>query len=171
MSTADLARESFANLRRNSHAVLDGCPTEALTWRADPDANTIAWLMWHLARVQDDHIAHLAGRPQVWTADWATRLGLAADDDRIGYGDTSEQVGAIAPDGPAPLREYVDAVLDATTEWLDEVTDDADWERIIDRSYDPPVTAGVRLASVIDDNLQHVGQAAFVRGVFERTCR
>jgi hypothetical protein len=46
--------------------------------------------------------------------------------------------------------------------------DAAELDRIIDRSYDPPVSVGVRLVSVISDNLQHAGQALYVRGSFDR---
>jgi hypothetical protein len=38
----------------------------------------------------------------------------------------------------------------------------------VDDYWDPPVTLGVRLVSIISDDLQHVGQAAFIRGVIER---
>jgi Protein of unknown function (DUF664) len=46
---------------------------------------------------------------------------------------------------------------------------DADLARIVDRSWDPPVSLGVRLVSVIADDLQHAGQAAFVRGTLQRS--
>jgi hypothetical protein len=38
----------------------------------------------------------------------------------------------------------------------------------VDRSWGPPVTLGVRLASVIADELQHAGQAVVVRGILQR---
>lgn len=168
MTTVALARELFGNIRSFTHDVLEGLPDEALGWRADPDANTIAWLVWHLARVQDDHVAGLGGGDQVWhTAAWPARFGLDPADDRIGYGDSSGQVGSLRPSDPAALGEYLDAVTDRTLAFLEGAADD-DWDRIVDERWDPPVTARVRLASIVSDDLQHVGQAAFVRGLWER---
>ena len=45
---------------------------------------------------------------------------------------------------------------------------DADLSRVVDEAWDPPVTLGVRLVSVISDGLQHAGQAAFIRGILRR---
>jgi hypothetical protein len=45
---------------------------------------------------------------------------------------------------------------------------EADLTRVVDRNWDPPVTVSVRLVSVIADDLQHVGQAAYVRGILQR---
>ena len=167
MTTVDLAGELIGNVRTSANRVLDDLPAAALTWRVDPTANTIAWLIWHLARVEDDHVADLAGADQVWSPEWAGRFGLDADDTRIGYGDSPEQVANVRPDSADTLRDYLGAVTDRTLAFL---TDGAphDWDRIVDDSWDPPVTARVRMASVITDTMQHVGQAAYVRGVYER---
>jgi uncharacterized damage-inducible protein DinB len=171
MHTAAFAREVFGNIREFALDALEGLPDEALTWQPADGANTIAWLVWHLARVQDDHIAHLAGSPQVWDADpaWATRFGLEAGDRRIGYGDTAEQVAQFAPADATVMTEYLDAVTDRTLAYLDGVGDEAHWDRVVDERWDPPVTARVRLASVVSDDLQHVGQIAYLRGLYERS--
>lgn len=170
MQVGTFAQESFENIRRVAGDVVDGLPDDALVWRIDDEANTIAWLIWHLARVQDDHVADLAGIDQVWTRDaWAERFGLDPDDTGIGYGDSSDDVAALRPSSGAVLLEYLDAVTEQTLAHLDRVDDESEWERIVDRSWDPPVTAAVRLSSVIADDLQHAGQAAYVRGIYERT--
>jgi len=167
MTTVSLARELFANVKEFANHVLDGLPDDALTWRPDPDANTIAWLVWHTARGQDSQIAHLGNHRQVWHEEgWAERFGLAPDDDGNGYGDTTEEVGRI-PGEPVALRAYLEAVTDRTLRFLDDAADD-DWDRIVDTRWDPPVTARVRLASIVSDDLMHVGQAAYVRGLHER---
>jgi hypothetical protein len=128
-------------------------------------ANPIGWLVWHLARVQDGHIAELLDRQQVWTeADWAGRFGLDPDPANSGYGHTPTDVAAMRPDGPDVLVEYLVAVDRRTRAFLRGVVDD-DLDRIVDRSWDPPVTLGVRLVSIADDCLQHAGQAAYARGV------
>lgn len=127
--------------------------------------NSIAWLIWHLARVQDHHIAELLGAGQIWeTGDWAARFGLDPDPGNTGYGHTPEQVATVRPDSPDVLLEYLDAVMARTSTLLEGLAP-ADLDRIVDRRWDPPVTLGVRLVSVADDDLQHAGQAAYVRGL------
>lgn len=168
MDTTEALEEAFTRIRSLGEAAVEGLAVDALTWRPDPGANPIGWLVWHLTRVQDDHVADLAGRAQVWTQDdWPSRFGLAAGDDSIGYGHSREQVAAVRPESAAVLVEYLDAVTQQTIAHLHEV-DPAALDRVIDRSWDPPVTAGVRLLSVVGDCLQHVGQAAYVRGLHER---
>jgi uncharacterized damage-inducible protein DinB len=160
----------FGNIREFTFDVLNALPHEALTWRPGPEANTIAWLIWHLTRVQDDHVAGLAEDAQVWADDagWALRFGIDPHDMRIGYGDTPDQVDQIRPSDTTVLGEYLDAVTERTFAFLESVTDEGDWDRVVDERWDPPVTARVRLASVVSDDLQHVGQAAYVRGLYER---
>jgi hypothetical protein len=133
----------------------------------DPEANTIGWLVWHLTRVQDDHVADVAGRPQAWHEDgWYERFGLPFGRDEHGYGHTPEQVGAV--DVAADLlRDYHDAVHRRTVGYLRSLADE-DFARIVDERWNPPVTLGVRLVSVVNDCTQHVGQAAYVRGAAER---
>ena len=161
--------EAFGRIPGVVRRALDGIDPTALTWRVEPEANTIAWLVWHLTRVQDDHVADLAKSEQVWFAgDWATRFGLDEATADTGYGHTAEQVTTIRPDGTEALLGYLDTVTGQTRGFLATIGDD-DLDRVIDRSWDPPVTMGVRLVSVIGDNLQHAGQAAYLRGVHDRT--
>ena len=131
------------------------------------DANSIAWLVWHLLRVQDDHVADVAGTEQVWTAQgYAGRFGLPFDERATGYGQTAEEVGQVRVAADL-LREYADAVTDATLAFLATVGPD-DLDRVVDERWDPPVTLGVRLVSVVDDDAQHLGQAAYVKGLLPR---
>lgn len=168
MDTRDVLTDAFDRIPEIIDSVLDGIDPEALTFRPDPEANTIAWLVWHLTRVQDHHVSELAGRRQVYVADgWAARLGLEADEADTGFGHTVDQVGAVTPP-VAEMIGYLRAVSDNTREYLGTVDAD-ELDRIVDRRWDPPVTAGVRLVSVIGDCLQHAGQAAYIRGVYERS--
>ena len=138
-----------------------------LTWRADADANSIAWLVWHLTRIQDDHVADVAGVEQQWLADgWYDRFGLPFGPEAHGYGQTSDEVGQVDVDAEL-LGGYFDAVDAATTRYVTGLRAD-DLDRIVDERWDPPVTLGVRLVSVVDDDIAHAGQAAFVRGLAER---
>ena len=164
MRTQDLLLESYGRIDQTLRRVLDGLDADQLAARVYPDANPIGWLAWHLLRVQDDHVAEVAGSEQVWTADgWARRFDLPVDDSATGYGFGSEQVAQVRVRSVDLLLGYADAVHRCTVEYLRTLGDD-DLDRVVDDSWDPPVTLGVRLVSVLSDDLQHVGQAAYVRG-------
>ncbi len=148
---------------------VQGLDADGLARRPGPEANTIAWLVWHLTRVQDSHVAELLEAGQLWaTGAWAGRFGLEPDPANTGYGHTPEEVAAVRPEGPDALVEYLDATSDRTCGYL-EGLGPGDLDRVVDRNWDPPVTLGVRLVSIADDCLQHVGQAAYVRGLLERS--
>ncbi|HEY0814575.1 MAG TPA: DUF664 domain-containing protein [Pseudonocardia sp.] len=168
MEAADLLVDAFDRVRSTVHAVVDGLSVEELHAHLDPDANTIAWLVWHLTRVQDDHVADVAGLEQVYTAQgWAERFALPFSKAEIGYGHSSEEAAAVRVEDPALLVGYYDDVHNQTLRYLRGLTG-PDLDRVVDEAYDPPVTLAVRLVSVVDDDLEHAGQAAFVRGVLKR---
>ena len=167
MTVAELLRDLFDRVATDVRGAVEGLDVDALTHRVDGTANSIAWLVWHLTRVQDDHVAEVAGTEQAWTAEgWAGRFGLPFADDATGYGQGDDEVGAVRADADL-LLGYHDAVHARTLAYVDGLTD-ADLDRVVDRRWDPPVTLGVRLVSVADDDIQHAGQAALVRGIVER---
>jgi hypothetical protein len=167
MLSAELLTEAFGRIREIVHSGLEDASIEVLTFRADPEVNTIAWLVWHLARGQDDHIADLLGGEQVWTAGgWFDRFDLPFDPMATGYGQSSADVAAVRADAGL-LAGYYDAVHARTIDYLRTLTE-ADFARIVDTRWDPPVTLAVRLVSILSDNLQHAGQASYVRGLAER---
>lgn len=164
MTPAELLTDSLERVRESVHEVLDGLSTDDLTHRPTPDANPIGWLVWHLTRVQDDHVAHIANTEQVWTADgFAERFDLPYDTVEHGYGHTREQVGAFRAEARL-LAEYYDAVHHQTLEYVARLAPE-DLDKVVDDRWDPPVTLGVRLVSVVNDDTQHVGQAAYARGL------
>lgn len=166
MRVDELLVEGFGRLPDLVKGAVEGLSAEQLWWAPAPGANTIGWLVWHLTRVQDEHVTELIdGAEQLWVSgDHAKRFGLRADPDDTGYGHTAEQVQAVRPDGPEALIGYFEAVSERTVEWLGTLTEQ-DLDRIVDERWDPPVTLGVRLVSVLDDDTQHAGQAAYVRGL------
>lgn len=169
MATAnDLLMDAFGRVQSLVHRAVEGLSVDDLAHRVDPDANSVAWLVWHLTRIQDDHIADVADTDQAWTADgWADRYGLPLDRLDTGYGHSSDQVAAVGGCSAELLGGYHDAVHDRTARYVGGLADDA-FAEVIDTSWDPPVTLGVRLVSVVNDNTQHVGQALFVRGMLQR---
>jgi len=169
MPSAELLVDAFGRIRGIVHRAVDGLTAEQLAFRVDPGANSIAWLVWHLTRIQDDHLADAFQGEQVWTAQgWVERFGLPFDPRDTGYGHRAEEVAAVQVDSGDLLVGYYDAVHEQTTRLVGRLGD-AELARIVDRSWDPPVTLGVRLVSVIADDLQHAGQAAFVRGILQRS--
>lgn len=168
MTSADLLVDAFGRIKENVHGAVADLTAAELAARLDPGANSIAWLIWHLTRVQDDHIADVAGTEQVWTSGgWAGRFDLPFDDAATGYGDGPDAVAALDGVSVESLLGYHDAVHEHTVGYVRGLTD-ADLPRIVDTRWDPPVTLAVRLISVVDDDIQHSGQAAFIRGVLLR---
>jgi len=168
MTSAQLLTDAFGRIREVVHGAAGGLTAGQLAHRPAGGANSIAWLVWHLTRIQDDHVAGSAGTGQAWTEDgWADRFGLPLDASDIGYGHTADEVAAVRVESADLLTGYHDAVHDRTVAYVSTL-DDGDLERVVDRSWDPPVTLAVRLVSVISDDLQHAGQAAYVRGLVER---
>jgi uncharacterized damage-inducible protein DinB len=169
MTSAELLADAFGRVREAVLEAVMSLSVDQLAFRPEPDANSIGWLVWHLTRVQDDHVAGAAGTKQVWTeGGWPERFGLPAGSMATGYGDSSAQVAQIRPVSGEVLMTYYDAVHQRTLDFVSGLTD-SDLPRIVDERWDPPVTLGVRLISVIADTLQHVGQAAYVRGIIERS--
>ena len=168
MSTAnEVLVDGFDRVRETVRAAVEGLGEDALAHRLDAEANSIAWLVWHLTRVQDDHVADVAGGEQLWTVGgWVERFGLPYDVGAIGYGQSSEEVGQLRA-GAELLTAYHDAVHGATVDYLRTLTDE-DYARVVDERWDPPVTLSARLVSVLNDTTQHVGQAAYVRGLLDR---
>ena len=166
MDARALLIDSFGRIRETYADVADGLDAEALAHRPGGTGNSIGWLLWHLARVQDDHVVGLAGGNQVW-AEWEGRFGLPFDFGDIGYGQTSEQVDQVRIEDAGLLTGYHDAVHQATLRYLEGVDGD-ELDRVVDRRWDPPVTAGVRIISIVGDCLQHLGQAAYVKGLLGR---
>jgi hypothetical protein len=168
VNTRDILVDAYGRIIEGVNRVTHGLDEAALTYRPDADANSIGWLVWHLIRVQDHHVSELAGVGQAWMDEgWAGRFGMPAEPNNVGYGHTSEQVAAVRISDPQILCDYAAVVHARTLAYL-ETADAEELSRIVDTRWDPPVTAGVRLVSVIGDDLQHLGQAAYVRGLYER---
>jgi uncharacterized damage-inducible protein DinB len=152
-----LAREAVA-----------GLDVDRLMTQPAPGTNTIAWLVWHLTRIQDCYVSEYLGTDQIWVGSgWAAHFGLEPDPSNHGYGHAEADMLSVRPERPEVLIEYLDAVDQRVRSYLTGLTPD-DLDRVIDPDWDPPVTLGVRLISIADDGLQHVGQAAYLRGLLDR---
>jgi uncharacterized damage-inducible protein DinB len=168
MNAIDVLNDSFGRLPGLVRGAVRNLSPEQLRWAPADGANPVGWLVWHLARVQDDHVADLMGTEQVYVAgDWGPKFGLKSEPGDIGYGHNSAQVTSVQPESWHALVDYYTAVHDRTIGYLDGLADE-DLDEVIDEAWDPPVTRGVRLISVVNDDAQHAGQAAYVRGLLNR---
>ena len=166
-SVSDILLDSLGRVRETVHGLLDDVPEEHLTEPPAPGTNTIAWLVWHLTRVVDEHVADAFDVDVVWTTGgWYDRFALPFPASVHGYGMSYDDVLRVRA-GAADLRGYVDAAFEVAEQQLRGVSD-SDLDRIVDESWDPPVTLGVRLVSMINDATQHVGQAAYAAGILDR---
>jgi hypothetical protein len=163
----EVLRDSFNRLIEHVDGLTDDLSDDVSFFRPTPESNSICWLIWHSARIQDAQLAHIAGVEQVWfSGGWVDRFALDLPRDAHGYGHTPEEVGKVR--APAELLAgYYHAVHRLTLEYLAGITPD-ELARVVDENWNPPVTASVRLVSIIDDCAQHLGQAAYVRGIAPR---
>jgi hypothetical protein len=169
-TSAELLADGFGRIRENVADALEGLVPAQLSYRPDAAANPVSWLVWHLTRIQDDHLAAAFGAKQVWSANaWAVRFGLPAGMMDHGYGHTTEQVATVAAATASAdlLLEYHQETYAQSLKLISDVSD-ADLDRVVDTRWTPPVTLGVRLMSVLNDDMQHAGQAAYVRGLVLR---
>ncbi len=160
----ELLRDAFTRLIEHVDDLTDGLTDAVSFYRPTPEANSIAWLIWHSARIQDAQMAHIAGIEQVWfSRGWVDRFALDLPRDAHGYGHTPEEVGKVR--APAELLAgYYHAVHKMTLEYVAGITAE-ELSRVVDENWSPPVTASVRLVSIVDDAAQHLGQAAYLRGI------
>lgn len=164
MNGSEILIDALGRVRGVVHSAVKGLSAEQLATSPYENGNTVAWLIWHLTRVQDDHVADAAGFEQLWSsAGWCDKFGLPFDPSATGWSQSSAEVAAVRTEASL-LLDYHDAVCERSIEWVGGLKD-SDLDRIVDESWDPPVTLGVRLVSVISDDLQHAGQAAYVRGM------
>lgn len=181
----ELLADGFGRVAETVPTLVGDADPRLLSYRPDAGSNSVAWLLWHLTRVQDDHLADLAavlaGRSdpaergeqrmpagQQWQQDgWAERFQLPYAIHDIGYGQSAQDVAAFNVTDGQLLGGYHAAVHRATLTMLGSLSE-ADYSRIVDRRWQPEVTAASRLVSVLNDTTQHAGQAAYVYGLAER---
>jgi hypothetical protein len=160
----ELLRDSFTRLIEHVDDLTDGLTDAVAYYRPTPEANTITWLIWHSARIQDAQLCDIAGLEQVWFRDgWVDRFALDLPHDAHGYGHTPEDVAKVRVSAEL-LAGYYHVVHKESLEYTASVSAD-DLARVVDERWTPPVTASARLVSIIDDAAQHLGQAAYVRGI------
>lgn len=166
MKTSELLTDAFERIEQIISPVVKGAPAELLNWRPNGTGNSISWLYWHLSRVQDDQIADVAGVESVWKkGGYAEKFGFALDPNSNGYAATSAEVDAVHVENVELLDEYFRKTMETTLAYVATLTD-PDLDRVVDTRWTPVVTLGARLVSIINDGVQHGGQAAYVKGLY-----
>lgn len=166
MQPKELIIDAFTRIKEVVESTVSDLNEQQLAFRPNKTGNSIAWLVWHLTRVQDSHIAELLDAEQVWSVDgWAEKFDLPFDHTATGYGQSSVDVAQVLASAEL-LSGYHEAVYAKTAAYLEALEHD-DYAKIVDENWNPPVTLGARLISVISDDLQHAGQAAYVRGLLK----
>ena len=160
----ELLRDSFTRLIEHVDDLTDGLTDAVAYYRPTSQANTIAWLIWHSARIQDAQLCDIAGIEQMWFRDgWVDRFALDLPRDAHGYGHTPDDVAKVRASAQL-LAGYYHAVHKVSLEYIASISSD-ELARVVDERWTPPVTASARLVSIIDDAAQHLGQAAYLRGI------
>jgi hypothetical protein len=163
-----LLLDGYGRVLGELERALDGVSRSDLNIRPHPDCNSMGWLAWHLTRVQDDHIADLAGDEQLYIKDgWYSAFDCPADPHDVGFGHSPEQVAAFRSPDIATILDYHRSVLERTRTYVTGLS-----EKELDRElnepwFQPLPTVGVRLVSVLSDSLQHTGQIAYIRGLLK----
>ena len=168
MQWKELVIDGYGRVLEVLEVTLEGMSREDLDEQPDRDCNSMGWLAWHLTRVQDNHIADLMGEEQLWTRDeWYAKFDRRPDPKDIGWGHTSEQVAAFKSPDVETLLGYHRAVLERSRRFVASLTPE-DLDRELNEPWFQPLpTVGVRLVSVMSDDLQHAGQVAYIRGLLK----
>ena len=168
MKWQELIIDGYGRILQVLEKALSSLTQDDLNQQPHPDCNSMGWLTWHLTRVQDDHIADLMGEDQLWVKDgWHAKFNRAPDPKDIGFGHSSEDVAAFKSPDVETLLEYHRAVLERSKRYISTLsTADLDQE-LNEPWFQPLPTVGVRLVSIMSDNLQHAGQVAYLRGLLK----
>lgn len=167
MDHCALLTDAAIRPRYAAEQVLADISEATLHARPDGRGSSIAWLVWHAARQQDVQVADLRGADEVWVSgDWADRLGVPRGPEDFGFGDGPAEVASLRIADPAELLAYLTAVVAATVDHVARLSP-GNLDDVVDTNWTPHVTRGVRLVSVIDDMVAHLGQAAYVRGLVD----
>lgn len=165
MDALDLLRDLTSRPRDAAERLRHQLNPVTLNARPGGHPNSVAWLLWHTGREIDVQLADLVGGEQVWTAGgFDQRFDLGPAGDAVGYGHTDAEARRIVIEDGGGVLDYVHATLTAMDDYLGTLSAAA-LDDIIDEQWDPPVTRGARLVSIVDDAIQHLAQAAYVLGM------
>ena len=168
MEWQQMMTDGYARIPQIVERVLNKLSLDDLHKQPHPGSNSIGWLVWHLARIHDHEVGNLMGGEQVWVKEgWHAKFNRDPDLKDTGQGYSPEQVAALKIPDTETLLGYLHAVMERTKSYINSLSA-ADLDRELNEPrWQPLPTVGVRLVSVMSDNLQHAGQAAYLRGLLQ----
>lgn len=167
-----LAQDLADRVRWDLLAVLDGLDPILLDAEPEAGTNSIGWILWHTCRSTDRAISELVDTGQLWTAQgWHARFGRELDPHETGYRHTALEVATFRSPAPEVLRGYHLAVMQRVDGYLEAAGDDELVRRVTSPTWGDTLIARRRLTALLVDALEHVGQAALLRGTLERRVR
>lgn len=164
-----LITDLFVRISQELEQVLEGLTVDELNKKPAPDGNSVGWLAWHLTRSHDRNTSELLAEEQLWTKDkWHARFDRAPDPADTGFGHSSEDIAAFRSPDSKTLLQYHLAVLELVKGYISGTLSETDLEREVESpTLGNIATVRARLVGIISEGLQHVGQAAYVRGLLE----
>ena len=166
MEIGEFALHSLEEAQVALDTALDGLTGDELMWQPQPGANHIAFILWHMFRVEDWFFQYLFQRvPQVWEEEkWHDRLGLPADPWAVGFGYTAEQVDGFPRVCLRDLVAYAKAVRARSLDYLRRA-EPATFDTVVRSRVFGETTVGDRVSHLVVEIAQHVGQIGYLRGL------
>jgi uncharacterized damage-inducible protein DinB len=156
------------SLEENAGYVTDsikGLTANELTWSPVPHSNTIIFLMWHLARVEDLWINRIlkSGKELYESEGWYKKFDTPVEDNGFGY--DVAKLKAWKPPDLKLLKKYTSAVRKTTVDYVKKLTE---------KQFDEPEdfgwrkgTTGSALTHLISEVGEHSGQIGYIRGIIK----
>jgi len=162
MNAKDIIVASLNQSQGYLNRSLEGLTQEDVAWRPTDECNSIAFILWHFAQVEDFFVNRvIRQKPRLYDSDgWAGRLGTPANES--GYGYTVEQLRAWPVPDLGLLRAYADAVRKSTLDFLEQLPPEKTVE--LARPDRPPDTIGGILSRIATEIALHTGQIDYLRG-------
>jgi hypothetical protein len=169
MACQQFILDLFLRIAHDVEQVLEGLNEEELPHHPDPNGNSIGWLVRHLTRSHDRNISELAGQKQLWiTEGWSVQFGRPPDPAETGFGHIREDAKAFRAPNGRMLLNYNQAVVERIREYMLHTLSEGELDR---EAYSPTFqntwSVRRRLLGILSEGLQHVGQAAYVRGLLK----
>ena len=74
MEAGEILIDAYTRIQELVHRSAEGLSQEQLAYRPEEGSNSIAWLIWHLTRIQDGHLASATGREEAWAVKGGVKL-------------------------------------------------------------------------------------------------
>ena len=160
----DVVRIKAKQTRERALKLVEDLDDAKLGWRPAPDAHSIAWTLWHMARADDNFQAGVMRGPLVWSdGSYAARWNYP--ERGVGTGMDDVQAASLPQPSKTDLLEYVRRAFAAADDAVDRIE-----ERSLSEMHDSPFMGGpasygeALLVSITHDN-RHLGELEYIKGL------